>query len=348
MRADAGAQHDQDYHAGRGFEMIIVTGAAGFIGSNIVAELELEKIGPVVVCDWFGSGDKWRNLAKHSIAAFVDPENLLGFLAANASSVKAVIHMGAISATTERDVDRLITLNIRYTVSLWDWCAAARVPFLYASSAATYGAEEREFLDHDDPLAISKLRPLNGYGWSKKAVDEIFANRVAAGQPTPPQWVGLRFFNVFGPNEYHKDDMRSIVVKLFESAQSGEGIRLFKSYRTNVEDGDQRRDFVYVRDCTRAILWLLGNPGVSGIFNLGTGAARSFLDIAHIVLKRLNKNLNVEFIDMPEQIRDKYQYFTCANMDKLRAAGFPFQFTTLEDGIRDYLEAHLLREDRYR
>ncbi|WP_020176025.1 ADP-glyceromanno-heptose 6-epimerase [Methyloferula stellata] len=328
--------------------MIIVTGAAGFIGSNIVADLEAAGKGPIAVADWFGTGEKWRNLAKRSIAAFIEPEKTLEFLDANRSAIEAIIHMGAISATTERDVDRLATLNIRYSVALWDWCAEAQVPFIYASSAATYGGKESEFFDRDDPASLKALRPLNAYGWSKKAVDDIFANRVAAGAPQPPQWVGLKFFNVFGPNEYHKDDMRSVVVKLFDTVQAGEHLRLFKSYRANIADGDQRRDFVYVKDCTRAVLWFLENPNVSGIFNLGAGTARSFLDIAQVLLARLNKRVDIEFIEMPELIRDRYQYFTEADMTKARSVGMKFEFLTLEKAIEDYLECHLLQEDRYR
>ena len=302
----------------------------------------------VAVVDWFGIGEKWRNLAKRSIAAFVDPEKVIEFLTANASTIQAIIHMGAISSTTERDVDRLVMLNIRYCVALWDWCAKAQVPFIYASSAATYGAKESGFEDGDDPVALAALRPLNGYGWSKKAVDDIFVSRVATGLPKPPQWVGLKFFNVFGPNEYHKGDMRSVVVKLFETVRAGEHIRLFKSYRPNINHGDQRRDFIYVKDCTRAILWFLENPSISGIYNLGTGSARSFLDIAHALLSRLNKSVDIEFIDMPDGLRERYQYFTEADMTKIKSVGMSFEFTTLEKGIEDYLESYLLKEDRYR
>ncbi|UWU67620.1 ADP-glyceromanno-heptose 6-epimerase [Bradyrhizobium sp. NC92] len=328
--------------------MIVVTGAAGFIGSNIVADLERLGKGPIAVCDWFGSGEKWLNLAKRSIAAFVAPERLIDFLNANASAISAVIHMGAISATTEKDVDRLVELNINFSVSLWDWCAAARVPFLYASSAATYGGREADFSDQDDAESLSQLRPLNGYGWSKKAVDQIFAARVAEGRPTPPQWIGFKFFNVYGPNEYHKDDMRSVISKLFDTIQAGEGIKLFKSHRPDIRDGEQLRDFVYVKDCSKIACWALENPTVSGIFNLGTGKARSFLDLAMLVRSRLKQHVPIEFIDMPEAIRAKYQYFTQADTTKIKLAGMNFEFTSLEDGIADYLDHYLLRDDRYR
>ncbi|KRQ17385.1 ADP-glyceromanno-heptose 6-epimerase [Bradyrhizobium manausense] len=328
--------------------MIVVTGAAGFIGSNIVADLELSGKGPIAVCDWFGSGDKWLNLAKRSIAAFVAPEGLIDFLNANASSIRAVIHMGAISATTEKDVDRLIELNINFSVNLWDWCATANVPFIYASSAATYGDRESDFDDRDDMGFLSELRPLNGYGWSKKVVDQIFSARVAEGKPKPPQWVGFKFFNVYGPNEYHKDGMRSVISKLFDTISTGQGIKLFRSHRPDVRDGEQLRDFVYVKDCSRVVCWTLDNPALNGIFNLGTGKARSFLDLATLVRTRLNKDASIEFIDMPESIRAKYQYFTQADMTKLRSTGMSFEFTSLEGGIEDYLEKYLLQDDRYR
>jgi ADP-L-glycero-D-manno-heptose 6-epimerase len=328
--------------------VIVVTGAAGFIGSNVVADLEVAGRRQIAVVDWFGTGEKWRNIAKRSIAAFVDPMTVFHFLKTHASEIESIIHMGAISATTEKDVDRLVALNIQYSVSLWDWCAEAQVPFIYASSAATYGGEEFKFEDNNDPVALAALRPLNGYGWSKKAVDDIFASRAAQGQPTPPQWVGLKFFNVFGPNEYHKDDMRSVAVKLFDRIQSGGHIELFKSYRPDVADGNQKRDFIYVKDCTRTILWFLEHPNVSGIFNLGTGTARSFLDIAQTLITKLDKSIDIEFIDMPEALRSRYQYFTEADMTKLKSVGMKFDFLALENAVEDYLQSYLLREDRYR
>ena len=329
--------------------MIVVTGGAGFIGSNVVAELEEAGHERIAVVDWFGTDERWRNVAKRRLAALVDPDDLPAWLGAQAGRIEAVIHMGAISSTTERDVDRLVRLNVNYSVRLWDWCAANGVAFVYASSAATYGGLESGFADDDSPAALSELRPLNAYGWSKKAVDDIFVARVARGEPSPPQWVGLKFFNVYGPNEYHKADMRSVAVKLFDTVQSGEPVRLFRSYRDGIADGEQRRDFVYVKDAARTILRLLEGRGTSGIFNLGTGRARSFLDIAKSLGLVMNRSLEVEFIDMPEAIRDRYQYFTQAETAKLSARGIDAPgFHSLEDGIADYVEAHLRREDRYR
>ncbi len=328
--------------------MIVVTGAAGFIGSNIVADLEARGMGPIAVCDWFGTHEKWRNLAKRDIAAFIRPEQLGEYLEAQRSVIRAIVHMGAISATTERNVDLLVEHNIKLSVDLWDWCSLNRVPYIYASSAATYGGIEEGFVDDDAIDAIMKLRPLNAYGWSKKATDLIFAQRIAAGQPTPPQWIGLKFFNVYGPNEYHKDDMKSVAVKLFDQIRNGEPVKLFKSYRDGIADGEQRRDFVYVKDCTRAIAWFLDNPQVSGIFNLGTGKAQSFLDIVKAIGVAIGQKIDVEFIPMPESLRGRYQYFTQADMSKATAMGLDTRFMSLEEGVKDYVTEHLSHEDRYR
>jgi len=328
--------------------VIVVTGAAGFIGSNIVADLEARGQGPVAVVDWFGEDERWRNLAKRRIDAFIRPEEIDAWLAIHAREVKAIIHMGAISATTERDVDKLVSNNINYTVRLWDWCVEHQVPFVYASSAATYGGIETGFTDDQCLQAMDALLPLNAYGWSKKATDIIFARRIADGKPTPPQWAGLKFFNVYGPNEYHKGDMMSVACKLYDQVIRGEQVKLFKSYRDGVADGDQRRDFVYVKDCVASILWLLENPSHSGIFNIGSGEARSFLDIAKALGRVVNRPVEVEFIEMPEAIRDRYQYFTQAEMGKLRGAGMTAPFATLEEGVADYVTSHLAREDRYR
>lgn len=328
--------------------MIVVTGAAGFIGSNIVADLETRGQGPIAVVDWFGEDERWRNLAKRRIDAYVRPEEIDTFLAANANEVTAIVHMGAISATTERDVDKLVSNNINFTVNLWDWCTQYQLPFIYASSAATYGGIEKGFSDDDSLEAMAALAPLNAYGWSKKATDIIFARRIVEGKPNPPQWAGLKFFNVYGPNEYHKGDMMSVACKLYDQVMRGEQVRLFKSYREGIADGDQRRDFVYVKDCVASILWLLDNSGNNGIFNIGSGQARSFLDIAKAIGRVVNRRVDIDFVDMPEAIRDRYQYFTEADIGKLRSAGMIAPFATLEEGVADYVTAHLASEDRYR
>lgn len=328
--------------------MIVVTGGAGFIGSNIVADLEERGIGPIAVVDWFEQDDRWRNLSGRQVDAFVRPEQLDEWLAHQIGSITAIVHMGAISATTERDVDKLVANNINFSVKLWDWCAQHQVPFIYASSAATYGGIESGFVDDESLAAMNALRPLNAYGWSKKATDLIFLRRVARGLPQPPQWAGLKFFNVYGPNEYHKGDMMSVACKLYDQVLRGEKLRLFRSYREGVGDGEQRRDFVYVKDCTAFVGWLLDNPDKSGIFNVGSGQARSFLDVARALGRAMNREIEIEFIEMPEAIRDRYQYFTKADMSKASTAGMTLVPHSLESGINDYVSQYLSREERHR
>ena len=328
--------------------MIVVTGAAGFIGSNVVADLNAAGVGPIAAVDWFTTDERWRNLGKRVVAHFVRPDVLVAFLDRHRSDIGAIIHMGAISATTERDVDLLVERNINYTVRLWDWCAVAEVPFIYASSAATYGSREKGFIDDESIPALRALRPLNAYGWSKMATDLIFAQRVAAGEAKPPQWVGLKFFNAYGPNEYHKGGMRSVANKLFDALKRDDPLLLFKSYRRGIADGEQRRDFVYVKDCSSIILRMLESSKTSGIFNVGTGTARSFLDVADAMTAIGGRRRKVEFIDVPEVIRDRYQYFTEADTSKLRRALPDVRFHSLEDGIGDYMLNYLQTADPYR
>lgn len=326
--------------------MILVTGGAGFIGSNIVAAL-CERGSDVTVCDRLRNNEKWRNIAKSDVADVIRPEALEGWLAGR-QRLEAVIHMGAISSTTETDADLTFDVNVDLSTRLWQWCAHHDTPFIYASSAATYGAGEQGFDDDDRLEALLRLRPLNAYGWSKCFFDRRVAKCVSTGGQTPPQWVGLKFFNVYGPNEYHKGPMQSVVAQKFPLAASGAAITLFKSYHPHFEDGGQLRDFVYVRDCVDVVLWLLGRPEVKGIFNLGTGEARSFADLARALAAALNISPRIEYIPMPEAIRPNYQYFTQANMSRLRAAGYEAPFTSLEEGVRDYVVRFLAGDDRYR
>jgi len=327
--------------------MIVVTGGAGFIGSNVVAALA-ERGEEVVVVDRLRSGSKWRNLAHHEVEALVAPEALSDWLQARGHRVGGVIHMGAISATTETDADLIAETNIRLTLSLWDWCVAAEVPFLYASSAATYGNGISGFDDDATPEALARLRPLNPYGWSKLFVDRQIARRVERGDPTPPRWAGLRFFNVYGPNEYHKGNMRSVVEQAYRRVRDGKPVRLFRSHHPDVPDGGQRRDFVYVQDCVDLILWLLDSQGASGLFNCGTGEARPFLDLARAVFSAVGQEPDIEWIDTPEEIRDRYQYFTQAPMDKLRDAGYAKPFRSLEAGVEEYIRRYLDADDPHR
>jgi len=328
--------------------MYVVTGGGGFIGSNIVWALEQAGLGPVVVVDRLRDADKWRNLAKRELMDVVDPANLNAFLEANYNTITAIIHMGAISATTETDVDLIMDSNFRLSMDLWHWCSSHRVRYIYASSAATYGDGEHGFVDDVSCEALAKLRPLNPYGWSKQLFDRRVARIIEGDEPRPPQWAGLKFFNVYGPNEYHKGRMSSVVSQVYKTISDDEPAVLFRSHHPDYEDGGQLRDFVWVGDCVSIILWLLDNQDVNGIFNCGTGKARSFADLAKAVYTALDKNPDIQFVDTPEDIRDKYQYFTEASMDKLHQAGYNGGSTSLEDGVKEYVQSFLDADDRYR
>ena len=328
--------------------MFLVTGGAGFIGSNIVAALEERGLGKVAICDRLGSGGKWRNIAKRELADIVHPDRLFEFLGDNGAGIEAVIHMGAVSATTASDADRIVDANFRLSVALWNWCAGHRVRFVYASSAATYGDGAEGFDDDNAPDALARLRPLNPYGWSKHLFDRRVVRMVADGEPRPPQWAGLKFFNVYGPNEDHKADQKSVVAQIYPRAEAGMPARLFKSHHPDYADGGQLRDFIWVGDCVDVVLWLLEHDTQEGLFNCGTGGARSFADLAAAVYRALGEELRIEYIPTPEAIRDRYQYFTEADMSRLRAAGYDQTFTTLEDGVGAYVKGFLNTDDRYR
>jgi ADP-L-glycero-D-manno-heptose 6-epimerase len=327
--------------------MIVVTGGAGFIGSNLVAELSTRGLGPIAICDRFGDGAKWKNVAKHPIAAAIRPEALLEWLADHADAVEAVFHMGAISATTETDVDLILETNLTLTQRLWRWCAAHRVTLIYASSAATYGNGEKGFDDDNDPEALAALRPLNPYGWSKQLFD-LEAVRMAAEGLAPPRWAGVKFFNVYGPNEAHKGGMRSVAHQMFERIRDTGRARLFRSHHPDYEDGGQMRDFVWVGDCVDQMLWLYETPDVSGIYNCGSGEARSFLDLARAVFAAMEVEETIDWVDTPEDIRRHYQYFTEARMTRVTKAGYTPPGTSLEDGVAAYLRGYLMTDDPYR
>jgi ADP-L-glycero-D-manno-heptose 6-epimerase len=326
--------------------VVIVTGGMGFIGSNIVAHFA--PAADVVACDWPGDDERWRNIAKHDVADVVMPEQLDGFLAAHRSVIDTIIHMGAISSTTERDVDLILRSNYMLSRDLWRWCTDNDCRFIYASSAATYGGGEAGFSDDESQDALARLRPLNAYGWSKHLFDRHVAHVLARGGPHPPQWAGLKFFNVYGPNEYHKGSMKSVVAQIFPVAAAGEAVTLFRSHHPEYEDGGQLRDFIWVDDCVRVVDWLYDHPDASGLFNVGTGKARAFADLAGAVFAALGREPRIQYVDTPEDIRDRYQYFTQAEMDKLRNAGFDAEFTELEDGVRRYVQEYLSRDDPYR
>jgi ADP-L-glycero-D-manno-heptose 6-epimerase len=325
--------------------MFLVTGGAGFIGSNLVARLN-ETHGAVAVCDYLGDEGKWRNLQKRRLADFLPPADLKGWLAGR--KLDAVFHMGAISETTAIDGDLVIATNFRLPLELFDWCAARCTPFIYASSAATYGDGEQGFIDDNSLEALMRLKPMNLYGWSKHLFDLAVIERARNGASLPPQWAGLKFFNVFGPNEYHKGEMMSLVAKRFGDAKAAKPVRLFKSHRDGIADGGQRRDFIYVDDAVAVVLWFLEHPRVSGIFNVGTGVASSFNDMITALFEALGRVPNIEYIDMPVVIRNSYQYFTEANIDHLRQAGYSDPFTPIDAAVKTYVTHYLDCPDRYR
>jgi ADP-L-glycero-D-manno-heptose 6-epimerase len=328
--------------------MFVVTGGAGFIGSNLLAALEARREGDLVLCDRLRSNDKWRNIAKRELSDIVHPDHLFDFLDANAGRISAIFHMGAISATTEIDADKIVNNNFNLTVALFAWCTRNNVRIIYASSAATYGDGSQGFDDNLDIGAMSRLHPLNAYGWSKHLFDRRVARKVAEKKPMPPQWAGLKFFNVYGPNEYHKGSQASVVSQIFPHAEAGAPAHLFKSHDPRYADGGQLRDFIWVDDVVQVMLWLLDHPKVSGLFNVGTGKARSFLDLATSIYKALGKEPYIRYIDTPMEIRPRYQYFTEARMDRLRAAGYDRPFASLEDGVAVYVARYLATADRYR
>jgi ADP-L-glycero-D-manno-heptose 6-epimerase len=328
--------------------MYVVTGGAGFIGSNILAALETRGHRDLVVVDRLRGGEKWRNIAKREITDIVTPEHVFDFLDSHRSKIKALIHMGAVSSTTERDADKIVTNNFNLSIALYKWCTVNHVRFLYASSAATYGDGTHGFDDDASPEHLGLLRPLNAYGWSKHLFDRRLARQIASGRQTPPQWAGLKFFNVYGPNEYHKGGQSSVVSQVYPHAAQNAHFSLFKSHHPDYPDGGQMRDFIWVEDCVDVILWLLDNPQVSGLFNLGTGTARPFRDLATAVYTALGKAPNLRYVDTPVAIRDKYQYFTEARMERLRTAGYHKPFTPLEEGIRRYVQDFLAQADPYR
>lgn len=326
--------------------MILVTGGAGFIGSNLVAALD-QRGERVIVCDRLGHDDKWRNLAKRDLEAIITPEQLDECLDYYRGEIEIIFHLGAISATTETDADLIIDTNFRLSRHLWLWCQENDVRFVYASSAATYGDGTAGFTDAESVKELAKLHPLNAYGWSKHLFDRWVARQLTRVDHGPTQSVGLKFFNVYGPNEYHKGGQRSVAHQIFPFAMRGETFPLFKSHHPDYADGGQLRDFIWVGDCVDVMLWLLDHDKVNGLYNLGTGKARSFADLAKAVYVAAGQQPNLTFRDMPEELRGKYQYFTEANMNKLRAAGYAKPFTSLEDGITQYVQKFLIVEDNF-
>jgi ADP-L-glycero-D-manno-heptose 6-epimerase len=321
---------------------IVITGGAGMIGSMVAWHLnEACSRDDLIIVDHLQHPDQWQNLCHRRYSDYLDRDQLLPWLQ---SGVKpgAIIHMGAISATTERDFNLLMKYNFKYSQALWHWCVRNEVPFLYASSAATYGIGEHGYDDN----VFDVLRPLNAYGYSKHLFD-LWVLRQVARRNAPPHWCGLKFFNVYGPNEYHKEGMASMVWHCFRQIQDAGKVRLFRSAHGDYADGMQRRDFVYVKDAVNVVTHFLASRGTSGIFNVGSGKARTFKDLALAVTTCQEFESSIEWIDMPTDLAGRYQYFTQASLSKLRDAGYTASFRSLEEGVADYVGHYLRRPDLY-
>ncbi len=321
--------------------MIVVTGAAGFIGSVLIGKLNRVGINNLAAVDEFSNPAKNKNLENKNISQKIDRNIFFDWLKKHHDQVEFIFHIGARTDTAEFDVEVFNRLNLNYTKKMWALCTDYNIPLIYASSAATYGLGELGY--DDNHRIVADLKPLNPYGESKNELDKWVLKQETA----PPFWAGFKFFNVYGPNEYHKSRMASVVFHAYHQIRETGKMKLFRSHNPNFEDGKQLRDFVYVKDVVDVLVHFMNNKKASGLYNLGTGKARSFLDLATSTFAALGKDPVIEFIDTPADIRDKYQYFTEANMQKLREYGYQNEFTTLEDGIEDYVKNHLNPEIYY-
>lgn len=328
--------------------MIVITGGAGMIGSIIAWHLNTQlSRNDLVIADRLTHEGQWQNLVKRQYAQYLDKDQLLAWLETR-NDISAIIHMGAISATTERDFNKLVADNIHYSQALWAYCAKQNIPFFYASSAATYGDGEIGYND----ASIENLRPLNGYGYSKHFFDQWALQQIQQNLPAPSAWAGFKFFNVYGPNEYHKERMASVAFHSFHQFKAQGTVKLFKSHRPDYQDGMQLRDFVYVKDAASVVAYFLesalaGKACANGIYNIGTGKARSFKDLASNVMTSIGRDPHITYIDMPEDLQGRYQYFTQATMEKIRAVGYNKPFYSLEEGVKDYVQNYLMLEDSY-
>ena len=311
--------------------MIVVTGAAGFIASNVAAMLNQHGLNDLVLVDDFSKAEKKRNYENLSFVELVDRNVFFEWFDKNHINIEFIIHLGARTDTTEFDYNVFQKLNVDYTLAMWQGCVKYQIPLIYASSAATYGMGELGYDDRHD--IVFDLKPLNPYGRSKNEVDKYILTQTEQ----PPFWAGLKFFNVYGPNEFHKGKMASVILHAYRQIKETGKVRLFRSHNPQYKDGQQLRDFVYVKDVAKVIFWLMSNQPERGLYNVGTGKARSFYDLADNTFKAMGLETNIEFIDTPLEIRDKYQYFTEANMAKLRKVGYEEPFTSLEDGVREYV-----------
>lgn len=319
--------------------MIVVTGGAGFIGSAIVWRLNTLGKDDIIIVDELGTTDKWKNLVGLKFQEFVHKDDFISAIVEDTIEfpIESIIHMGANSSTTEKDADHLFSNNYLYTQELAKYCLSKNIRFIYASSAATYGDGSLGFVD--DETKLETLRPLNMYGYSKQLFD-LWAKK----NNVLNKIVGIKYFNVFGPNEYHKGDMRSVVHKAFEQVRDTGKVRLFKSLNSKYKDGEQMRDFVYIKDAIDMTLYFIDHPDKNGIFNVGAGKARTWNDLVSALFNAIGKPVNIEYIDLPDHLREKYQYFTEANLDKIRSAGYNKATTSLEDGVNDYVKNYLLKD----
>ena len=324
-------------------KIILLTGAAGFIGSYLLGFLNKQGYKNIIIADEFDEEDKWFNFDTKEYMAKVEREKLFDWLEENKPVVSFVFHLGARTDTTEFDYSVHEKLNVAYSKNIWSYCVTNNIPLVYASSAATYGSGELGY--NDDHELVEKLHPLNPYGVSKNEFDKWVLRQAQDNQP--PFWTGLKFFNVYGPNEYHKGRMASVIFHSFNQIRSTGKVKLFKSHLPDFNDGQQLRDFIYVEDVAKVCCWLMNNNVTSGLYNLGTGKARSFEDLAKATFAAMGKQPVIEYIDMPEDIRDKYQYFTEANMSKLQKAGYTEKFCSLEEGVSDYVKNYLLPSSYY-
>jgi ADP-L-glycero-D-manno-heptose 6-epimerase len=321
--------------------MIVVTGAAGFIGSCMLRKLNYEKITNIVIVDDFSKTEKLNNYSNYSFSLKIDRKDFIQWFKENAGQIEGVYHLGARTDTTEFDWNIFVELNLQYTKNIWQICAENNIPMVYASSAATYGNGENGY--EDDMNLIPQLKPLNPYGRSKQEFD-LWA---IAQEKRPPFWAGLKFFNVYGPNEYHKGRMASVIYHSFNQIVSTGKVKLFRSHREDYKDGWQMRDFVYVKDVVNVLFYLMTNKPQSSIYNLGSGQARSFYDLASATFSAMGKETMIEYVDIPIDIRDKYQYFTEASMKKLISVGYNTPFYSLEEGVKDYVQNYLMKQSYF-
>jgi len=323
--------------------MIVITGATGFIGSNILSSLNELGRDDIILCDSENKNSNLKNIKNRKFSEFIEPTKLMYYLNKN-KNIQTIIHMGANSSTIENNYKLMYRQNTRFSKDLWKWSKDNNVRFIYASSAAIYGDGSSGFSDSD---SLNNYEPLNVYAWTKYFFDRYVTNQAHLNH-TPPQWVGLRFFNVYGPNEYHKGTMQSVLKHAFNQHNSDGEVKLFKSYNKDYRHGQQMRDFIYIKDCVSIILWFLKSPEVSGIFNCGTGKARSFNDLILAMYYALNRKPIIKYIEMPENLINQYQYFTQANMLKIKRLGYKNNFYSLEDGVSDYVNNYLLTDKPYR